>query len=145
MLYVLFVPMFLNFFFFNEYFGSEIFLISLITFFTIFFWVLFLVADLGLTINILTSGCMHAKPLQSCPTILSLIDCSPSCSSVHGDYPGKNSGVGCYALPQGIFLMQESNPCFLMSSIEVLILCRSTPSSSFLWSYYYTCYIKFML
>ena len=30
-------------------------------------------------------------------------------SSVHGDSPGKNSGVGCHALLQGIFLTQESN------------------------------------
>ena len=27
------------------------------------------------------------------------------------DSPGKNTGVGCYALPQGIFLTQGSNPC----------------------------------
>ena len=30
-------------------------------------------------------------------------DCSPPGSSVHGDSPGKNTGVGCHALPQGIF------------------------------------------
>ena len=27
------------------------------------------------------------------------------------DSPGKNTGVGCHALLQGIFLIQESNPC----------------------------------
>ena len=26
------------------------------------------------------------------------VDCSPPGSSVHGDYPGKNTGVGCHAL-----------------------------------------------
>ena len=31
-------------------------------------------------------------------------------SSVHGDSPGKNTGVGCHALLQGIFLTQGSNP-----------------------------------
>ena len=31
-------------------------------------------------------------------------------SSVHGDSPGKNTGVGCHALLQGIFLSQGSNP-----------------------------------
>ena len=29
------------------------------------------------------------------------------------DSPGKNTGVGCYALLQGIFLTQGSNPCLL--------------------------------
>ena len=29
------------------------------------------------------------------------MDCSPPGSSVHGDSPGKNTGVGCYALPPG--------------------------------------------
>ena len=31
-------------------------------------------------------------------------------SSVHGDSPGKNTGVGCPALLQGIFPTQGSNP-----------------------------------
>ena len=29
------------------------------------------------------------------------------------DSPGKNTGVGCHALLQGIFLTQGSNPCLL--------------------------------
>ena len=29
------------------------------------------------------------------------------------DSPGKNTGVGCHALLQGIFLTQESNSCLL--------------------------------
>ena len=29
------------------------------------------------------------------------------------DSPGKNTGVGCQALLQGIFPTQESNPCLL--------------------------------
>jgi len=35
--------------------------------------------------------------------------CSLPGSSVHGDSPGKNIGVGCCALPQGIFPTQGSN------------------------------------
>ena len=35
--------------------------------------------------------------------------CLPG-SSVHGDSPGKNTGVGCYALLQGIFPTQGLNP-----------------------------------
>ena len=46
---------------------------------------------------------------QSCPT-LDPIDCSPPGSSVHGDSPGKNTGVGCLAFLQGIFPTQGSNP-----------------------------------
>ena len=30
-------------------------------------------------------------------------------ASVHGDSPSKNTGVGCHALLQGIFLTQELN------------------------------------
>ena len=37
-------------------------------------------------------------------------DYSPPGSSVHGDSPGKNTGVGCHALFQGIFPTQGSNP-----------------------------------
>ena len=37
-------------------------------------------------------------------------DCSPPGFSVHGDSPGKNTGVGCHFLLQGIFPTQESNP-----------------------------------
>ena len=44
---------------------------------------------------------MHA---QSCLTLCNPIDCSPPGSSVHGDSPGKNTGVGCHFLIQGIFM-----------------------------------------
>ena len=37
---------------------------------------------------------------QSCPSLCDPADCSPSGSFVHGDSPGKNSGVGCHALLQ---------------------------------------------
>ena len=38
------------------------------------------------------------------------MDCNLPDSSVHGDFPGKNTGVGCHALIQGICLAQGSNP-----------------------------------
>ena len=47
---------------------------------------------------------------QSCPTLCDAVDCSPPGSSVHGDSPGKNTGVGCHALLQGIFPTQGLNP-----------------------------------
>ena len=37
---------------------------------------------------------------QSCPTLCNPIDGSPPSSSVHGDSPGKNTGVGCHFLLQ---------------------------------------------
>ena len=55
----------------------------------------------------------HADLLYSCPALCNLMDCSPLGSSVHGDSPGKNTGVGCYALLQGIFPTQGSNLCLL--------------------------------
>ena len=38
---------------------------------------------------------------QLCLTLCDPMDCSPPGTSVHGDFPGKNSGVGCHALLQG--------------------------------------------
>ena len=52
---------------------------------------------------------MHAC-VQSCLTLCDLMDCSPPGSSVHGIFPGKNIGVGCQFLLQGIFSIQRSNP-----------------------------------
>ena len=47
---------------------------------------------------------MHVctKSLQSCLTLCDPMDCSPPCSCVHGDSPGKNTGVGCHALQGGL-------------------------------------------
>ena len=39
---------------------------------------------------------------QSCPTLCNPMDRSPPGSSVHGDSPVKNTGVGCRALLQRI-------------------------------------------
>ena len=38
------------------------------------------------------------------------MDCGPPGPSVHGDSPGKNTGVGCHALLQEIFPTHGSNP-----------------------------------
>ena len=47
---------------------------------------------------------------QSCLTIFDPTDCSLPVSSVHGDSPSKNTGVGCHALLQETFPAQGSNP-----------------------------------
>ena len=57
----------------------------------------------------LSNACMHAKSLQSCPTL-----CDPMNNSLPGffcpwDSLGKNSAVGCCFLLQGIFPTQGSN------------------------------------
>ena len=46
---------------------------------------------------------------QCCLTLWNTRDCSPPGSSVHGDSPGKNTGVGCHAFLQGIFPTQRLN------------------------------------
>ena len=50
---------------------------------------------------------------QSFPTLCDPTGVCPPGSSLHGDSPGKNTGVGCYALLQGIFWTQGWNPCLL--------------------------------
>ena len=40
---------------------------------------------------------------QSCPTLCDPIDYSLPGPTLHGDSPGKNTGVGCHALLWGIF------------------------------------------
>ena len=52
---------------------------------------------------------MRFQSLQSYSTLRDPMDCSLPGSSVHGDSPGKHTGVGCHALLQGI------KPTFLMS------------------------------
>ena len=46
---------------------------------------------------------------QSCPTLPNPMDCSPARLLCQWDSPGKNTGMGCHFLLQGIFPMQESN------------------------------------
>ena len=36
----------------------------------------------------------ESEVAQSCPTLFDPMDCHGSGFSVHGDFPGKNSGVG---------------------------------------------------
>ena len=65
--------------------------------------------------SFLLAAAAAAKSLQSCPTLCDPMDCSLPGFSVHGDSPGKNTGVGCHALLQGIFPTQGSNPGLLHS------------------------------
>ena len=58
--------------------------------------------------KLILSACVLSRLTLCHPT-----DCSPPGSSVHGDSPGKNTGVGCHALLQGICPTQGSNPHLL--------------------------------
>ena len=59
------------------------------------------------------SACVHAKSLQSCLILCNPMDYSPPGCCVHGILQARTAGVGCHALLQGIFPIQESNPCLL--------------------------------
>ena len=47
--------------------------------------------------------------LKLCPMLCDHMDGRPQGSCVHGDSPGKSTGVGCHFLLLGIFLTQGSN------------------------------------
>ena len=76
---------------------------------------------------------VHAKLLQSCPTLCDPMDCSPRGSSVHGDSPGKNTGVGSHFLLHGIFPTQLSYVSCIgrqilhQYSINVASICTGKP------------------
>ena len=57
--------------------------------------------------------CVLCLVTQLYLTLWDPVDHNPPGSSVHGDPPGKNTGVGCHALLQGIFPTQESNQSLL--------------------------------
>ena len=51
----------------------------------------------------------HFSSVRLCETLWTIAQQPP----LSMDSPGKNTGVGCHALLQGIFLSQGSNPCLL--------------------------------
>ena len=58
----------------------------------------------------MSSGQSMFLVVQLCLTLYEPMDCSLPGSSVHGDSPGKNTGVACHALFQGVFPTKGSNP-----------------------------------
>ena len=54
--------------------------------------------------------CVHA---QQYLTLCNPMDCSPPGSSGHWNFPGKNIGMGCHFLLQGIFWTQGQSLCLL--------------------------------
>ena len=63
--------------------------------------------------------CVHAKSLQSYPTLLRHYGLYPTRLLCPWDSPGNNTGVGCHVLLQGVFPTQGMNLSFLW-----LLYCR---------------------
>ena len=59
--------------------------------------------------------CVCAQVTQSHLTLCDLMDYSPPRLLCSWDFPGKNTGMGCHFLLQGIFSIQGLNPHLLMS------------------------------
>ena len=59
---------------------------------------------------------------QSCLTLCGPMDCSPPRLLCPWNFPGKNTGVGCHFLFQGIFSTQGWNPCLCVSCTDRQIL-----------------------
>ena len=75
-------------------------------------------------LSFLSPACMCAKSLKLCPILCEPKESSLPGSSVHGVSPGKNTGVSCHALLQGIFLTQRSNhvSCWSCTAGDSLLL-----------------------
>ena len=81
---------------------------------------------------------------QPCLTLCDPMDCSPPGSPVHGYSSGKNTGVGCHALLQGIFPTQGSSPglphcrqilyCLSHQGSPIIDICA--PFFLILWAYF---------
>ena len=71
---------------------------------------------------ILSTWESKSEVVQSCPTLCDPMDCSLPGSSLHGIFPGKNTGVGCHFLLQGIFLSQGLSPHLLHWQVDSLPL-----------------------
>ena len=57
--------------------------------------------------------CVCVHTCTSCLTLCNPMDRNPPGFSVYGLFPGKNTGVDCHFLLQGIFLTQGLNPHLL--------------------------------
>ena len=63
--------------------------------------------------TVLCLKCVCVLDTQSCPTLCDPMDLQPTRLLCPRDSPGKNTGVGCHVLLQGVFLTQGSSPSLL--------------------------------
>ena len=74
---------------------------------------------------------------QSCQLLCESMDCSPPGSSFHGDSPGRNTGVICHALLQGIFPTQgieQASPAPRASLVTQLVKNLPAMLETWIWS-----------
>ena len=79
----------------------------------------------------------ECQSFQSCSALCDPMNCSPPGSSVHEDSPGKNTGVSCHVLLQGIFPTQGLNSHLLHLLHCRQILLPLTHQGSPCWLYLY--------
>ena len=77
------------------------------------FWVLPVALHLLSHLRLRILLCCAVLSRLVMPDSLQPHELSPPGSFVHGDSPGKNTGVGCHGLLQGIFPTEGSNPGLL--------------------------------
>ena len=80
----------------------------------IYFWLEF---QLSVIIQVSLTDQIFWSAAQLCPTFCGPVDCSLPGSSAHG-VPGKNTGVSCQFLLQGIFPTQGSTPSLPKSQAD---------------------------
>ena len=76
---------------------------------------------------------------QSCLTLCNPMDYTPPGSSVHGNSPSKNTGVGCHALLQKIFPTKGSNPG--LSHFRQILYQLSHQVSIYIYIYIYVIFL----
>ena len=75
------------------------------------------------------SMCYPLLSTQSCLTLCNPMDSSPPGSSVHGNSPGKNTGVGCHFLLQCMKVKSESEVAQSCRTLSDPMDCRPPGSS----------------
>ena len=82
---------------------------------------------------------MHGKSLQLCLTLCDPVDHSPPGSSVLGDSPSQNTGVGCHTLLQEIFSTQGLNlSLFCLLHWQACSLPVAAPGKPHIYTYTYS-------
>ena len=76
----------------------------------------------------LVCGTVLCLVAQLCLTVCDSMDCSLPGTSVHGDSPGKNIGVGCHALLQGSSQPRDLTPVSWVAG-EFIIIWASREAS----------------
>ena len=75
---------------------------------------------------------------QSCPTLCSSMDCSPPGSSVHGNSPGNNIGMGCHAHFQGSSQSRDQTQASHIAGRIFTRIPAGVGSLSLLWGFFLT-------